>query len=263
MSSPTAEILSVTTLPLSGRIAVITGASSGIGAATAQRLVSLGAKVALLARRKSKLDALVAEITAAGGTALAIEVDVTSPEQVAAAAATVTAELGRASILINNAGVMLPAPITETRVNDWESMIDLNLTGALRVIGAFTPALTASAQENGVADLVNISSIAAQNVFPSFAVYSATKAAISHLSRHLRAELGPADVRVSMIEPGLVETELASHVTDPAVTDWINGAAQAMTLLKSEDIAETIGFTVALPRHVNLQQVTVMPTHQV
>ncbi len=251
------------TSPLENRVAVITGASSGIGASTAKYLAARGAKVALLARRKDKLDQLAAEIKEAGGTALALEVDVTDQLSIDKAAQAVKNELGLVSIVVNNAGVMLPAPIEQNRTSDWERMIDINVTGAARIVGAFTQSMIEAADKSGVADLVNISSIAAQNVFPNFAVYSATKAAVSHMSRHLRTELGPKNVRVSMIEPGLVVTELASHVEDKAVSEWIDGAAKSMDLLQADDIAETIAFTVSLPKNVNLQQVTIMPTQQV
>ena len=249
--------------PLSDRVAVVTGASSGIGRATAKALAARGAKVAVIARRQDQLDQLVAEIIADGGQALALPLTVTDQKALEAAAQTVAAQLGTVSIVVNNAGVMLPSPMLDQRTDDWERMIDLNFTGAVRVIGVFSPALVAAAQQGGVADLINTSSIGAQGVYQNFAVYCATKAAISHLSRNLRTEFGPKNVRVSMLEPGLVVTELADHVTDAGAKDWIFGARKTMEVLTAEDVAETIAFTVSLPRHVNLQQVTIRPTTEV
>ncbi len=248
--------------PLSNRVAVVTGASSGIGAATARVLAARGAKVALLARRQHLLDQHVARIAAAGGHAIGIAVDITDQKSVDDAVKVVTAEFGIVNLVVNNAGVMLPAPIAEVRKQDWEHMISLNVTAALRIIGAFVPSLLEAAKEGCPADLVNISSIAAQNVYPNFAVYSATKAATSHLSRHLRVELGASDVRVSMLEPGIVATELQSHFADQGAIDWLESTRKTIDWLHGEDIAETIAFTVALPKHVNLQQVTIMPTRQ-
>jgi NADP-dependent 3-hydroxy acid dehydrogenase YdfG len=247
---------------LAHRVAVITGASSGIGAATARVLAARGAKVALLARRQHLLDQQVANITAAGGHAIAYAVDVTQQKSVNEAVKAITAEYGVVNLVVNNAGVMLPAPIAEVRTTDWEHMISLNLTATLRIIGAFLPSLLEAAKEGCPADLVNISSIAAQNVYPNFAVYAATKAATSHLSRHLRVELGASDVRVSMIEPGIVATELQSHFADQGAIDWLEGTRKTVDWLQGEDVAETIAFTVSLPPHVNLQQVTIMPTRQ-
>lgn len=242
------------------RIAVVTGASSGIGAATAQRLARNGAKVAVLARRADRLDTLVKEIEQAGGTALALPVDVTDADALRTAAARIAAELGTVDLLVNNAGVMLPAPVEELPVEQWQRQIDLNVTGLMNAIGAFVPQLVAAAEDKGVADLVNTSSIAAQNIFPNFAVYSGTKAYVTHLSRTLRAELGAKGVRVSAIEPGIVATELQSHVTDPGALAWLAGTRKEITWLAPEDVAETINFLVSQPAHVNLQQVTIMPT---
>lgn len=250
------------TTPLRGRVAVVTGASSGIGEAAAEKLASLGARVAVLARRADKLRDLVGRITENGGTAIAIAADVTDTPAVRAAADRVEAELGGADLLFNNAGVMLPAPIEELAAGQWQHQIDLNITGLMNVIGAFTPQLVSAGQERGVADLINTSSIAAQNIFPNFAVYSGTKAYVTHLSRHLRVELGPKNVRVSAVEPGIVGTELQSHVTDQGARDWLEGSKESMQWLTPHDIAETIGFIATLPPHVNLQQVTVMPTAQ-
>ncbi|MEV4290650.1 SDR family oxidoreductase [Nonomuraea bangladeshensis] len=248
--------------PLAGRVAVVTGASSGIGEATAEHLAELGAQVVVLARRAERLDALVARVTQAGGRALALAADVTDEAAVRAAADRVADELGGADLLFNNAGVMLPAPVEELATDQWRHQIDLNITGLMNVIGAFVPQLVKAAAERGVADLVNTSSIAAQNIFPNFAVYSATKAYVTHLSRHLRTELGPKNVRVSAIEPGIVGTELQDHVTDEGALAWLEGSKQAMEWLTPQDVARTIGFLASLPPRANLQQVTIMPTGQ-
>lgn len=249
-------------LPLSGRIAVVTGASSGIGEASAEHLAELGARVVVLARRAERLDDLVARIEKNGGQAQALAVDVTDAGAVRAAAARVATQLGGADLLFNNAGVMLPAPVEELATDQWQRQIDLNITGLMNVIAAFTPQLVKAAGERGVADLVNTSSIAAQNIFPNFAVYSATKAYVTHLSRHLRAELGSQNVRVSAIEPGIVGTELQSHVTDAGALEWLEGSKEAMEWLTPQDVAQTVGFLASLPSRVNLQQVTIMPTRQ-
>ncbi|CAM3905147.1 SDR family NAD(P)-dependent oxidoreductase [Kibdelosporangium persicum] len=194
----------LTGTPLTGRVAVISGASSGIGAAT--RLARLGAKVAVLARRKEKLDALVASING-GGTAVAVPVDVTGREAVHAAARQVADQLGTADLVVNNAGVQLISPITDLRQDDWQRQIDLNITGVMNVIGAFVPHLTAAAAAGKPADLITTSSIAATRILEKFSVYSGTKAYISHLTRLLRVELGPQNVRVATIEPGMVDTD--------------------------------------------------------
>ncbi|WP_439679524.1 SDR family oxidoreductase [Embleya sp. MST-111070] len=248
--------------PLARRVAVVTGASSGIGAASAEKLAALGARVVVLARRADRLADLVARIERDGGSALAIAADVTDAAALADAAARVAAEFGGADLLLNNAGVMLPAPIEELAADQWKQQIDLNITGLMNTIGAFTPQLIAAAAERGVADLINTSSIAAQNIFPNFAVYSGTKAYVTHLSRHLRAELGARNVRVSALEPGIVGTELQSHVTDPGAREWLAGAKESMEWLTPEDVAETVGFIATMPPRVNFQQITIMPTGQ-
>ncbi len=247
---------------LAGRVAVVTGASSGMGRASALLLASRGAKVALLARRKTHLDEVAAEIKRMGGEALAIATDVTDQVSVDAAAATVLREFGNADLVFNNAGLMLPGAIGQQPAKEWETQIDLNVTGAMRVVQAFIPQLEASAAQGKVVDLVNTSSIASQYVYGYFAVYSATKAFVSHLVRHLRLELGPKNIRVSVIEPGITETELQGHFTFQGAIDWLKNASQSIEFLKAEDIAATVGFIVSQPRHVNLQQVVIMPTKE-
>ncbi|PRY40761.1 NADP-dependent 3-hydroxy acid dehydrogenase YdfG [Umezawaea tangerina] len=241
---------------------MVTGASSGIGAATALALAAGGAKVALFARRGDRLAELADKITADGGRALAVEVDVTSAESVAAGGAAVREAFGRVDLVVNNAGVMLAAPIADVRSDDWARMVDLNVTGALRVIGEFTSDLVAVAAGGGTADLVDISSVGAHAVFADYAVYCATKAAVTHLSANLRVELGPKDVRVTNVEPGFVESELLTHLDRGAaeeVESWIGVAGR----LAAEEVADVVAYAVSRARHVNLRQIVVMPTRQV
>lgn len=254
--------VNITAASLAGRVAVVTGASSGIGQACALRLAAAGARVAVVARREQRLAELVTRIEKDGGTALAITADVTDPAAMRIAADRVRSEFGDADLVVNNAGVMLPAPVQELAIDQWQQQIDLNIGGVMNVIAAFTGQLVAAAAERGVADLVNTSSIAAQNIFPGFAVYCGTKAYVTHLSRQLRAELGPNKVRVSALEPGIVGTELQTHVTDAGALEWLAGAKESMEFLDPADIAETVAFLAALPPRVNLQQVTIMPTGQ-
>ncbi|MFC3491568.1 SDR family oxidoreductase [Glycomyces rhizosphaerae] len=252
-----------TALPLANRVAVITGASSGIGEATAELLAERGAKVALIARRADRLHALAERIEQRGGTALAVPTDVTDAEALGAAAARIAAELGTVDLLFNNAGVMLPSPVNEPRPDLWQRQIDLNITGLMNAIGAFTPQLLKAAADKGVADLVNTSSIAAVGVFANFAVYTGSKAFVSHATRNLRAELGPQNVRVSSIQPGIVTTELADHVTDDAARAWIDAQRAAYEVLESADVAEAVAYLAQQPSRVNLSEITIMPTAQV
>jgi NADP-dependent 3-hydroxy acid dehydrogenase YdfG len=247
---------------LEGRVAVVTGASSGIGAATAIALADRGARVALLARRKAKLDELAAAIRDRRGHAEAWEIDVTDRDAVEEVAKAIAERLGRADLVINNAGVMLPHPIEDRRADEWKQQIDLNIGGVMNVIGAFTPALLAAASAGGRADLVNVSSIGARNVFTNFAVYCATKAFVTHLSVQLRTELGPKGVRVSAIEPGIVGTELPNHIDFAPAKQWLDSAKAQMEFLEASDVAEAIAFTVSAPKRVNVQQLTIMPTAQ-
>ncbi|MEU5051597.1 SDR family oxidoreductase [Streptomyces sp. NPDC021096] len=247
---------------LATRTAVVTGAASGIGAAVARQLATGGARVALLARRTDRLEALAADITAAGGQALTVTADITDQASVDAAAKAVHDAYGRVDLVVNNAGVMLPNPLADGRLDEWTRMIDTNLTGALRVIRAFTADLTAAAADGRTADLVNVSSIASHVLFPDYAVYGATKAALTQLSAALRTELGPLDVRVSAIEPGLTDTELGGHIDNRELREQLGGMFDAVPALAAEDIADVIAYTVSRPRHVNLRQSIVLPTRQ-
>lgn len=247
---------------LAGRTAVVTGAASGMGAATAVLLASHGARVALLARRADRLETLAAKITADGGRALPVAVDVTDAESVRAAAERIGREYGRVDLVVNSAGVMLPNPVDAGRTDEWARMLDTNLTGVLRIIDAFRDDLLAAAAEQRPADLVNISSIGAHVTFPNYAVYGATKAALTHLSASLRTEFGPRDVRVTNIEPGLTDTELGGHIDNAELTEQLDGMFQAIGPLSSEDVADLIAYVTSRAAHVNLRQVIVLPTRQ-
>lgn len=247
---------------LAGRTAVVTGAASGIGEAVAVLLAAQGAKVALLARRRERLDALVEKIRANGGQALAVVADVTDDGSVDAAVERIHAAYGTVDLVVNSAGVMLPNPVDDRRIDEWRRMIDTNVTGVLRVTGAFTADLVGAAAEGRPADLVNISSIGAHIVFPNYAVYGATKAAITHLSETLRAEFGPRDVRVTNIEPGFTATELAQHIDSDGLREQVDGMLEAVGSLSSEEVADLVAYVGSRPRHVNLRQIVVLPTRQ-
>ncbi|MFJ9695807.1 SDR family oxidoreductase [Kitasatospora sp. NPDC101183] len=247
---------------LAHRTAVVTGAASGMGAATARLLAANGARVALLARRADRLEALAADIAADGGQALTVAADITDQASVDAAAEAVHAAYGSVDLVVNNAGVMLPNPLADGRIDEWTRMVDTNLTGALRIVRAFTADLVGAAARGRAADLVNVSSIASHVVFPDYAVYGATKAALTQLSAALRTELGPRDVRVSSVEPGLTDTELGGHIDNPALRDQLNGMFRAIPALGAQDVADLIAYTVSRPPHVNLRHLVVLPTRQ-
>ncbi|WP_327717522.1 SDR family oxidoreductase [Streptomyces sp. NBC_00490] len=247
---------------LSGRTAVVTGAASGIGEAIAVLLAAQGAKVALLARRQERLDAVVEKIRADGGQALAVVADVTDDGSVDAAVERIHAAYGAVDLVVNSAGVMLPNPVDDGRVDEWQRMIDTNVTGVLRMIRAFTADLVGTAAEGRTADLVNISSIGAHITFPNYAVYGATKAALTYLSQSLRGEFGPRDVRVTNVEPGLTQTELASHIDSDGLREQIGGMIDAVGTLSAEEVADVVAYVASRPRHVNLRQIMVLPTRQ-
>ncbi|MEV5874512.1 SDR family oxidoreductase [Streptomyces sp. NPDC052101] len=247
---------------LSGRTAVVTGAASGIGEALALRLAAEGARVALLARRADRLQALVERIRADGGEALAVAADVTDDASVDAARDLVHSTFGAVDLVVNNAGVMLPNPIADGRIDEWQRMLDTNVSGVLRVIRAFGADLVAAAGEGRTADLVNISSIGAHITFPDYAVYGATKAAVTYLSQSLRTEFGPRDVRVTNIEPGLTETELKDHVDSAELSGQLDGMLEAIGALSAAEVADVVAYAVGRPRHVNLRQIMVLPTRQ-
>jgi NADP-dependent 3-hydroxy acid dehydrogenase YdfG len=248
---------------LDGTAALVTGASSGIGEATALALAEQGAAVAVVARRRDRLEDLARRVEAAGGRALVVEADVTGPDQAREAVERTVAELGRLDILVNNAGVMLLGPATEAPFEEWQRMVDLNLTGLLACTQAALPHLRAAAQgERRVADLVNISSVAGRIARSGSGVYNATKFGVGAFSESLRQELSPDHVRVSLVEPGAVETELAGH-NRPEVLEGLKKRFSGMERLVSEDIADAVLYVVTRPWHVAVNELLVRPTEQV
>ncbi|MEU8241119.1 SDR family oxidoreductase [Actinoplanes missouriensis] len=249
--------------PLSDRVAIVTGASSGIGAATAERLAGLGARVALIGRRGDRLQEVVDRITERGGSALALATDVTDRDALARAAQTVRERFGTVDLVFANAGVQHVSPITDLTVADWDEQIDLNIKGVMNTIQAFVRDLEAAAAAGGPADLIFTSSIAATRILEKFQVYSGTKAYISHLARVLRTELGRKKIRVSAVEPGMVDTELPDHVDDPDATRLMADLIKEIDVLQSADVAETVAFVAAAPKNVNLTEITILPTEQI
>ncbi|WP_433576293.1 SDR family oxidoreductase [Nocardia brasiliensis] len=244
---------------LTGRVAVVTGATSGIGAATAQRLAADGAKVALLGRRKDRLEELAAQI---GGDVLAVATDVTVQQSVLDAAATVRAAFGPVDLVVANAGVMLAAPFEAAATAEWDQMVGTNISGLLYTGRAFIDDLLATAHAGNRADLVLIGSIGGHQVFPNYGVYTATKAAVAHLTRNLRAEFGPRGVRVKNIEPGLVRTELGDGMRDTSQKAELAEWRGSLETLVAEDIADAIGYAVAAPKRMNVAEMIVVPTQQ-
>jgi len=247
---------------LAGRVAVVTGASSGIGEHTAIALAARGAAVALIARRADRLAALAERIRQAGGRAAAFATDVTDAAALDATAAQVRDALGPTGIVFNNAGVMLPTPVTGADAAPWEQQVDLNIRGLNHTVRAFVPQLIEAAAAQGVADLVNTASIAARTLFPTFSVYAASKAYVTHFGNTLRAELGPRNVRVTTLEPGIVDTELQGHIADERVRERLQGTRQTVEWLQPQDIAELVCFVARQPARVNLAQIAILPTRQ-
>lgn len=255
--------LRTTARRLDGAVALVTGASSGIGEATTRALAEHGASVAGAARRKDRLERLAAEIHRGGGRALAIEADLTDQAQARAAVERTVGELGRLDILVNNAGVMLLGPIENAPAEEWERMVSLNMLGVLYATHAALPHLLRAAEDSPrrVADLVNISSVAGRVARSGAGVYNLTKFGIGAFSESLRQEVTGRHVRVSLVEPGAVRTELASHVR-PEVREQAMSRFAGIERLEAEDIADAIAYIVTRPRHVAVNELLVRPTEQ-
>jgi NADP-dependent 3-hydroxy acid dehydrogenase YdfG len=234
-----------------GRVAVVTGASSGIGEATARALAADGYRVALLARRLDRITALAEDL---GNGSIAIQADVTDRDSIVAAAARVRQELGGADVLVNNAGIMLLGPFDSNQRDDYRQMLEVNLLGAITTTEVFLDQLKTGG------DIVNISSVAGRTARAGNGVYAATKWGLNGWSESLRRELLP-DVRVTLIEPGAVATELPTHITHDATRQGTEQLYSQVTVT-AEDIAEVIAFAVNRPKHLAINEILLRPANQ-
>jgi len=243
---------------LQGKVAIVTGASSGIGEATAVALAAEGAQVVLAARRGDRLEKLAQQIQASGGQALPIIADATDEAQIRQMVDKTKAELGRVDILVNNAGVMLLGPIDGADTEDWRRMVNINVLGLMYVTHAVLPLMKAQ----GEGHIVNISSVAGRTVSANVGVYNATKWGVCAFSEALRQEVYKDKIRVTVIEPGAVATELGDHITNPAAKERLKSWVSSMTPLESEDIAAAIVYAVTQPPRVNVNEILIRPTEQ-
>ena len=244
---------------LEGKVAAVTGATSGIGEATAVALAGAGARVALAGRREDRLSALAERIEGDGGRALAVPTDVGDEAQASAFVRRAHDELGGLNILINNAGVMLLGPVTGADTDEWRRMINANCFGVLFCTHAALPLLG----EAGGGDIVNVSSVAGRQATLGSAVYNMTKWGVNGFTEGLRQEALHAGIRVSVVEPGMVATELLDHNTNPAVLEAAEKLREQVgTPLSSDDIARVILYIVSQPEHVAVNEVLIRPTRQ-
>ena len=239
------------------KIVVVTGASSGLGEATARLLTAQGATVVLGARRADRLQSLAKDIEARGGTALAVATDVTQPEQVKALVESAVRTYGRIDVMINNAGLMPQAPLDQLKVDEWERMIDVNIKGVLYGIAAALPHM----QRQKAGHFINVSSVAGHRVGPGFAVYAATKYAVRALSEGLRQEVKPYNIRTTVISPGAVATELPNTITDSAAAERVRTFYDQVAL-PADSFARAVVFAMSQPEEVDINGILYRPTRQ-
>ncbi|MFS0516026.1 SDR family oxidoreductase [Nostoc sp. UIC 10607] len=243
---------------LEKKVAIITGASSGIGEATAIALAAEGAKVVIAARRSDRLEALAKRIESSGGQALPIVTDITDETQANNLIQKANAELGRVDILVNNAGIALTGNIDGGNTSDWRRMFDVNVFGLLYATHAVLPIF--KAQSGG--HIVNISSVAGRLARAGVGIYNATKWGVNAISESLRQEVLKDNIRVTIIEPGLVETEINNYITDPISKQISEERRKSIKALESDDIARAIAYAVTQPPHVNVNEILIRPTQQ-
>ncbi len=244
--------------PLSGRVALVTGASSGIGEATARALAAAGADVVVTARRADRLATLVRDLAQSGVKAHAIEADLLQEDDNKRIVTETEQTFGRLDILVNNAGVMLLSPVADANPADWRRMLELNVLAMMISSQAALPGM----RKRGGGDIINISSTAGRVASPAGAGYSATKFAVVALSESLRKEVHKDKIRVCVIEPGLVATELREHIPDPTTKKALNQWAEGLRQLQPEDIANAVVYVASQPAHVNVNEILLRPTDQ-
>jgi NADP-dependent 3-hydroxy acid dehydrogenase YdfG len=247
---------------LTGTAALVTGASSGIGAATL--LAEHGSSVALVARRRDRLEAVAAEIEKAGGSALVVEADITDRTKAEAAVQQTVQRFGRLDTLVNNAGLMLLGPVVGADPEDWDRMIAINAQGLLYTTHAALPHLLKAADDGPrhVADIVNISSIAGRVAWNAYGVYNFTKFGVNGFTESLRQEVTQRHVRVGVLEPGGVATELGSHNKLEIRNEMIDPFYEQTEVLAPEDIADGVAYMVTRPRHIAIGELWITPTDQ-
>jgi len=242
---------------IEGKVVVITGASSGLGEAAAHLLAKEGASVVLGARRAGRLQSIVEEITNSGGKALAVSTDVTDRNQVQKLVDAAVETYGRIDVLINNAGVMLHSPLERFKVEDWDTMIDLNIKGVLYGITAALPYM----KEQKSGHFINVSSVAGHKVRPAGTVYSATKHAVRVISEGLRQEVKPYNIRTTIISPGAVETELIDRITETDIRETARSMTEGLAL-PAETFARIVAFAISQPDDVDVNEILFRPTKQ-
>jgi len=242
---------------IEGKIVVITGASSGLGEATARLLSSQGASVVLGARRADRLQSLAEALTDAGGKAIALPTDVTQPDQVQALVDAAVQAYGRIDVMINNAGLMPQALLERLQIGEWDRMIDVNIKGVLYGIAAALPYM----QKQKAGHFINVSSVAGHKVGPGFAVYAATKFAVRALSEGLRQEVKPYNIRTTVISPGAVATELPDSSTDPDAAARVR-KFYAEAAIPADSFARVVAFAMSQPEEVDVNEIVFRPTRQ-
>jgi len=249
--------MSTTGTNIAGKVVVITGASSGLGEATARYLAERGATIVLGARRAERLQALVDEITRTGGTASFVATDVTNPAQVQALVDTAVEKYGRVDVILNNAGVMPHSPLERRKIDDWNRTIDINIKGVLYGIAAALPHM--QRQKSG--HIINVSSVAGHKVGKGNAVYAATKTAVRVISEGLRQEIKPWNLRTTVISPGAVATELPHSITEADVAKGI-GEFYEEYAISAESFAHAVAFAISQPDDVDVNEILFRPTRQ-
>ncbi|QEL10643.1 SDR family oxidoreductase [Kushneria phosphatilytica] len=245
------------TQDIQGKVIVITGASSGLGEATARHLASHGAIVVLGARRMDRLQKIVDEIQAAGGKALALQTDVTRQADVQALVDKAVSSYGKIDVMLNNAGLMQQSPLEKLKIDEWDNMIDINLKGTLYGIAAVLPQM--KSQQFG--HVINVSSVAGHKVTPAGTVYCATKHAVRAISEGFRQEVKDYNLRSTIISPGAIDTELPSHITDSESSEAIGGF-YASAAIPADSFARIVYFAITQPEDVDINEVLYRPTSQ-